>query len=80
MTASHLMALEVPLETPSNEPDVILRFEIMDDDFDDFSDPHRDVRVHAADQWAYWAGFCNILLVKPVFCNALQQHFSRDFD
>lgn len=48
MTASHLMALEVPFEMPSNAPDVILRFEIMDDDFDDYSDPHRDVRVYDA--------------------------------
>jgi hypothetical protein len=48
MTASHLMALEVPFEMPSNAPDVILRFGIMDDDFDDYSDPHRDVRVYDA--------------------------------
>ncbi|MGI6720048.1 MAG: plasmid pRiA4b ORF-3 family protein [Anaerovoracaceae bacterium] len=45
MTASHLMALEVPLEMPSNAPDVILRFEIIDDNYDDYSDPHRDIKV-----------------------------------
>ena len=32
MTASHLMALEIPF----NDLDIILRFEIMDEDFEDF--------------------------------------------
>lgn len=47
MTASHLMALEVPLKMPlnMNAPDLILRFEIMDEDFEDLSAPHRNVRV-----------------------------------
>lgn len=44
MEASHLMALEVPLESVN----IFLRFEIIDEYCEDFHDPHRDVRVFDA--------------------------------
>ena len=44
MTASHLMALEIPF----NDLDIILRFEIMDEDFEDFSGSNRNVKTHDA--------------------------------
>ncbi|MGL5514161.1 MAG: plasmid pRiA4b ORF-3 family protein [Sporomusa sp.] len=43
ITASHLMALEAPLVGQ----DVTLRFEIMDEDCNDFP-PHRNVQIHDA--------------------------------
>lgn len=67
MTASHLMALEVPrddnflnymrIQQPDvpeakfremkliGEKEIIRRYEIMDEDMEPFSDPHRDVQV-----------------------------------
>lgn len=44
MTASHLMALEIRFE----DIDVTLRFEVLDEELEDFPDPNRDVRVHDA--------------------------------
>ncbi|MGI6783037.1 MAG: plasmid pRiA4b ORF-3 family protein [Aminivibrio sp.] len=44
MEACHLMALEAPLELEN----VFLRFEIMDEYYEDFLDPDRDVRVFDA--------------------------------
>lgn len=46
MTASHLMALEMPYD----ELNAVLRFEIMDEEFEDFPDPHRKVSTYDATQ------------------------------
>lgn len=46
MRASHLMALEVPFD----DLNATLRFEIMDEDYEDFPDPHRNVRTCEAAQ------------------------------
>lgn len=46
MRASHLMALEVPFD----DVNAILRFEIMDEDYEDFPDPHRKVKTCEATQ------------------------------
>jgi len=44
MMASHLMSLEIPFD----DVNVTLRFEIMEEDFEDFADPHGNVKINDA--------------------------------